>query len=287
MRRPTLRAAGAAMLALVLAVVTAGCGGFGAKQPVTVSTPLKSYVALGDGFAAGPYAGSTGGGCMRGTANYPALLAADLKISTFTDVTCTGADTNALTQPSTVGKSKTKVPAQIDAVKPDSALVTVTAGIMDHDLIEALFHVCVALPCGNSITGKFFIDQLKAFGDSFTAALRAIQDKAPQAVVVVVGYPQLMPTTNSCSKLPTMTPPELNAANVVLTQLNNSMGSSARQTGSIFVDLSSVSQGHDACSASPWVNGMTAEAGHSVAYHPNAAEQAAVATAVAAAVRSR
>ncbi len=275
------------MLALVLAVTAAGCGGFGAKQPVTVSTALRSYVALGDGFAAGPYAGNTTGGCQRGAENYPALLAADLKISTFTDVTCTGADSSALTQPSTVGKTKTKVPAQIDSVQTDTALVTVTAGIMDHDLVEAMFHVCVALPCGNSITGKFFIDQLKSFGDSFTAALRAIQNKAPQAVVVVVGYPQLMPSTNSCAKLPTMTPSQLNAANVVLTQLNNSMASSARQTGGTFVDLATLSQDHNACSASPWVNGMKAVAGHSLAYHPTSAEQTAAATAIAAAVRSR
>lgn len=287
MTRSALRAAGAAMLALALAAMTAGCGGFGAKQPVTVSTALRSYVALGDGFAAGPYAGSTRGDCLRGTENYPTLVSADLKISTFTDVSCTGADTSALTQPATAGKTKTKVPAQIDAVKTDTALVTVTAGIMDHDLVEALFHVCVALPCGNSISGKFFIDQLKAFGDSFTSALRAIQNKAPQAVIVVVGYPQLMPSTNSCAKLPTMTPPQLNAANVVLTQLNNSMASSARQTGGIFVDIATLTQDHTACSATPWINGTKAVAGHSVAYHPTAAEQTAVATAVAAAVRSR
>lgn len=287
MRRSPLRAAGLALLALVLALTTAGCGGFGAKQPAAVATTLRSYVALGDGFAAGPYVGSTSGGCLRGTNNYPALVSADLKINTFTDVTCTGADTDALTQPSTEGKTKTKVPAQIDAVQTDTSLVTVTAGIMDHDLIEAMFHTCVALPCGNSISGKFFVDQLKSFGDGFTAALRSIQNKAPQAIIVVVGYPQLMPTTKTCAKLPTMTPPQLSAANAVLTDLNMAMASSARQIGGSFVDVASLTQDHNACSAIPWVNGMTAVTGHSVAFHPTSDEQAAVATAVAAAVRSQ
>ncbi|MCW2752833.1 MAG: lipolytic enzyme family [Marmoricola sp.] len=281
------RLAGLPVLAAVLAATVAGCGGFGSVQPLTVDTALHSYVALGDGFAAGPYAGRTVGACLRGADNYPTQVARQLKITTFTDVTCTGADTRSLTEPGTVGTSRTKLPAQIDAVGHDTALVTVTAGIMDHDLLDEMFRVCLALPCGNAVLPNDLSAQLTAFENSFTAALRAIQNKAPQAFVVVVGYPQLMPQDKTCAKVPRMTPAELNAANIVLTRLNTNVESAAHQTGSTFVDLSGLTQEHSACSAVPWVTGMTSVAGRSVAFHPLPAEQTAVATAVAAAVRTR
>ncbi|MCW2856128.1 MAG: lipolytic enzyme family [Marmoricola sp.] len=285
--RQLFRRAGLPVLAAVLAATAAGCGGFGSVQPLTVDTALHSYVALGDGFAAGPYAGRTAGGCLRGADNYPTLVARELKITTFTDVTCTGADTRSLTEPGTVGTNRARLPAQIAAVGHDTALVTVTAGIMDHDLLDEMFRVCLALPCGNAVLPNDLSAQLTAFENNLTAALRAIQDKAPQAFVVVVGYPQLMPLDKTCAKLPRMTLAQFNASNTVLSKLNVTVESAAHQTGSTFVDLSGLTQDHSACSAAPWVSGMTAVAGHSIAYHPLPAEQAAVATAVASAVRTR
>lgn len=280
------RAAGLPLLAVALILTTAGCGGFGKVEAPALATPLQSYVALGDGFAAGPYVGQTPqGGCLRGSDNYPAQVAKALKITKFTDVTCTGATTSSLTHSSRVGKGT--LPAQIDAISATTDLISVNAGIMDHDLVSTMFRDCVALPCGSALAGQVFIDDLKALGTSLTAALRTIQNKAPKAFLVVVGYPQLMPAQKSCAKLPAMSAAQLNAANIVLRQLNADVLSSARQTGATFVDLADLSADHTACSAVPWVNGKAGVPGHSIAYHPLAAEQAAVATAVATAVRGR
>src|SRR3954452_13214611 len=58
------------------------------------------YVALGDSYTSGPLIPLQRLdplGCFRSTSNYPSLLAARLHIRSFTDVSCSGADTTHLT----------------------------------------------------------------------------------------------------------------------------------------------------------------------------------------------
>jgi hypothetical protein len=61
---------------------------------------FSRYVALGDSYTAGPLVPLQRldpVGCLRSTANYPAQLAARLRIRSFTDVSCSGADTSDMT----------------------------------------------------------------------------------------------------------------------------------------------------------------------------------------------
>ena len=51
----------------------------------------------------------------------------------------------------------------------------------------------------------------------------------------------------------------------------------ATATGATYVDVWKASQGHDICSADPWINGSVDHKGKALRYHPFAAEQAAVA----------
>ncbi|MCW2784379.1 MAG: hydrolase family protein [Marmoricola sp.] len=288
MSRPSARTAGLLALLCLLAVAATGCGGFGSTEAAAPDRPLRSYVAIGDGFAAAPYTGPTSkDGCLRSSKNYPALVAQDLKITDVTDVTCTGATTSALGNRSKPAFGTHALAPQLDAVKADTALVTVNIGIEDHGLLGGMFHVCLSLPCGKNISAKPLLADLEAFGTTLTAALRTIQDKSPQAYIVVVGYPQLMPSDKSCAALPAMAAAQLDAANLVLTRINSQVQSSARQTGASFVDLSTITGDHTACSPQPWVHGKTSVPGKSVAFHPVEAEQQAVADAVAAQVRSR
>ena len=279
----TLRRAAGLLLVGLLAVVLAGCGGFSSAPASAPTTKLRTYVALGDGFTAAPYAGRTTAddGCLRSARNYPALAAEQLGIQQVRDVSCTHAGTDALTGTFAPARSDRTQDPQLDAVDRNTDLVSIGAGIEDHGLLQEMFHVCLARPCA---VGTFFYTQVlgdvtKA-ADAVTAAIRSVQDKAPDATIVVVGYPRLTPPpTQRCRAFPPQpSPGNQDIVNYVLGDLDSHLQSAARETGSAYVDVAALSEGHELCSSDPWVHGMTDEPGKAVGYHPLEAEQEAVAT---------
>jgi hypothetical protein len=277
---------------LLLLVVVAGCGagGFGSEQPATPDTSIDSYVALGDGFTAAPYVGSTNdaGGCLRSEANYPALVAKDLGIKQVTDVSCTGATTRSVTNSTRTAEDKPKAVPQIDAIAADTGVVTLGFGIEDRGMLQRMFDICaVAFPCGAKVSIQVALADVKAYGTSLTAAVRKIQDKAPTADILLVGYPQFLPTEGNCRELPRLGKLELQLASYLVDQINHEMQSAARQTGSMYVDMTALSVDHAVCSAAPWVSGKDNEPGKSVAFHPLAAEQRAVAEQIELQLKSR
>jgi hypothetical protein len=280
---------GAVGLALVAVLLTAcGAGGFGSTGHSEPDLAVHSYVALGDGFTAAPYVGAQADeACRRSTENYPSLVADKLHLDDFRDVSCTGATSRAITHASKPGKGKDKVAAQIEALHRNTDLVSIGAGIEDRDLLQHIFEVCTALPCGTKVVPQETLKDIAQVGEELASAVRAAQDAAPDAYIVLVGYPHLAPAEGSCTELPELDQSGLDAANYLLDDINGEIRSVARQTGAGFVDVSALSQGHELCSDEPWVKGRTSKVGESVAYHPVAAEQRAVADALIAQVRSR
>jgi hypothetical protein len=284
------RAAGPALLAALALVLSAcGAGGFGSKEPPDLDTSIKSYVALGDGFAAAPYVGRTTAkdGCLRSELNYPQQVATSLGVTSFKDVSCAGATTKALSDRFRPPGASKDVKAQLDAVTADTDLVTVTVGIMDGHLLTGMFDICVAQPCGTSMIAKDLADELTQIGVDLPRAIRAISQKAPQAYIVVVGYPELLPFGRGCKALPTMNDDQWRYANLAWKQFSTAVGSSARQAGAAYVDVRKLTEQHAPCSKHPWVNSDATVKGKSLAYHPKALEQQVVAQAVAAQVRTR
>ena len=63
-------------------------------------TVPDSYVALGDSYTAGPLIPNQDPaypGCLRSDHNYPSLIAPDLGLPAFRDVSCSGAQTKDMT----------------------------------------------------------------------------------------------------------------------------------------------------------------------------------------------
>nr|MDT0665854.1 GDSL-type esterase/lipase family protein [Micromonospora sp. DSM 115978] len=91
---------------------------------------------------------------------------------------------------------------------------------------------------------------------------------APNARVVVLGYPRLFEQTRSCGwgGLSLAKRELVNDGADALTQLISARAAAA---GFEFVDVRPVFAGHGICGTSPWINGslLTSGAG---AYHPNA-----------------
>ena len=127
MRRTSLLEVSVAALCCAVGVA---CG----TTPAADTQPLR-YVALGDSVAAEPGVPDPAPppGCQKSTNNYPSVLARRLKPAAVTDVTCSGATSADITSRAQL-TADGAVPPQIDAVEPDTTLITVTIGGNDVGL---------------------------------------------------------------------------------------------------------------------------------------------------------
>ncbi|NUR06264.1 MAG: SGNH/GDSL hydrolase family protein [Nocardioidaceae bacterium] len=254
------------------------------------------YVAMGDSFSAGPLIPTTNlvGGCARSDHNYPSLVAADLGVRRFVDVTCSGATTADVTGVQHPFPQST-VPAQVDAVTRDTDLVTIGIGGNDLDLFATLIGTCTRLraqdptgsPCTRALrrTGPDLTAATATIARNVTRVLRAIERKAPRARVLLVGYLRLAPDHGTCADLP-LAAGDYPQGRRIASTLNRALTAAATRTNATYVDAYALSKGHDICSAQPWVNGRQTRRGVALAYHPLASGMRAVAAQVERQVRA-
>ena len=291
------RALGAGLV--VLALLTA-CSGPGESEP-TDSTPSPSrsispsepapraprhgpvYVALGDSYTAGGPIGAIqehGFFCQRSTRNYPSLVASTLDLP-LTDVSCGGATSDGLQE------SVRGAPAQIDAIRPRTRVVTVGIGGNDFGLYSSLLLTCPDLskpglsgaPCRDRL-GAEIAPKVSAIGAKVGAALAAVARKAPNAEVLLVGYPRLMPPSGTCEEAP-YTADDVAWMASLESDLAASLAAAARAHDVTYVPMYARSKGHDVCSGdAAWVNGLNPPDGDGLTLHPNAAGERAMADAV-------
>jgi lysophospholipase L1-like esterase len=238
-------------------------------------------VALGDSYTAGPLVPLQRldpVGCLRSTANYPAQLAARLRIRSFTDVSCSGADTSDMTIAQDVAFGPN--PPQLDALRPDTDLVTLGIGGNDYSVFGTIIGTCPGLratdPTGNPCQRHFTVDgvdTLKAAivrtQSNVATVLGEIHDRAPQAKVLVIGYPRIAPPTGICPDILPFADGDYAWLNSVEQALDGALADAVATDGKAsYVDTFTPSLGHDACSASPWINGQYTNLLAAAAYHP-------------------
>ncbi len=292
------------VLAVLCAIVLAGCSAPGSAPEAKGATPAPTltpaptkappafgrYVALGDSFTAAPFVPVTdvANGCFRSSANYPALVASTLGAE-LDDRSCGGAVTANFTASQFPG-----VAPQFSALDASTDLVTVSIGGNENTLFRRLTGKCPALrakdpngaPCEAFMTrgGRdALVSSIVKARPAIVAAVKEISRLAPNAKVLVVGYPQIVSADNRCAELPLATGDYAYAVRVNRA-LTETMAKAARATGSTYIDIWKASQGHDICSADPWVNGSVNDQKRAARYHPFAAEQQAVATLIEAAL---
>lgn len=248
----------------------------------------ERYVALGDSFTAAPLASETdvSDGCGRSVDNYPALVASALGGAELADVSCSGAETTSL-----IGAQQTPrgvVPPQFDAVTPETDLVTIGIGGNDFEIFSRLIQQCSSLraedpegaPCRDAAT-KGGTDQLLAdvekLGPRLESVVAGLKDRAPDAKIVVVGYPSSIPDSGTCPALLPLAEGDYAYAASVNEQLAQTQKKAAERAGVTYIDTFAASKGHDICSEDPWVNGMVTSERTALAYHPLQAEQEALA----------
>ncbi|MEU6549124.1 SGNH/GDSL hydrolase family protein [Streptomyces sp. NPDC046915] len=242
------------------------------------TTPLR-YAALGDSYSAASGVlpiDLTNLLCLRSTANYPHVIAARTGAG-LTDVSCGAAQTKDFT-----GAQYPGVPPQIDALGPDTDLVTLTVGGNDNGTFINAVLACGTAgvlsggkgsPCKDQ-NGSSFDDQIdeKTY-PALKTALGSVRSAAPDAEVAVLGYPWIVPATAdpSCyAKLP-IASGDVPYLRGMEAHLNAVVERAAEETGATFVDLSQASEGHDACAAvgTRWIEPLLFGT-NIVPVHPNA-----------------
>lgn len=249
--------------------------------------PGAKYVAMGSSYAAGPgianYYEDPPTPCARSTGNYAHLLASR-KGLTLTDASCSGATTAHLLGP------RNTIPPQLDALTPNTRLVTITIGGNDVNYIGRLTTAsCFGLAeqTGGSADKCTAIPSIP--DDTDYAALETrmnaiagdVRTRSPLARLVFVDYLTVLPTTGSCAGTP-LSAVEADADREIARLLATLTARVATQNGADILKASELSRGHDACSGDPWMNGYPRPEVpvKGALYHPNAAGMIAIAAAL-------
>jgi lysophospholipase L1-like esterase len=238
-RWPARFAAAGAAIALAAGATAAPATAAPANPPA----PAPVYIALGDSYAAG-----TGGGayivppaglpaeCLQTAAAYPVLRNATLNLG------CAGATT-------------VDVAAVADryATALESArVVTVTVGGNDVDAVQAAV-ACTVSPgsaaCNAALYNSVAV-KLRELPGKIKAMLDTVKKKAPQARIVLTGYPRLFTVS------PAFTAEQNQAArmmNASADLLNATIGYSALVNRVKYVGVTGQFAGHGIGSADPWI----------------------------------
>ncbi|GAA5153317.1 SGNH/GDSL hydrolase family protein [Amycolatopsis dongchuanensis] len=289
------------LVGLIALVVLAAAGAFAyhqsrqgssASPPAPASSvPVQSgrYVALGDSYTSAPGTGKAAGtppGCQRSDNNYPHLVAAELHPAQFADVSCGGATTQHLYTPQRTNDGTN--PPQLDAVTPDTTLVTLGIGGNDIGFI-GLIQQCGtddpnAAPCRDRLTAggrDQLAERIDAAAPKIAAALTAIHAKAPNARILLVGYPTVLPDGDGCFPFLPLVPADVAYVREMADRLNAMLEEQAKAHQAGYVDTATPSKGHDLCqkAATKWVEDLVPSS-PAAALHPNANGERAMADAV-------
>lgn len=239
------------------------------------------YVAMGDSYTAAPLTGPTvaDDGCVQSETNYPKQLADTLGLE-LTDVSCGGADTSSIAGEFVTLRVRETKPPQGDALSASTDLVTVSIGANDDRIYGSLL-VCLGLaasdpdgkPCATideqaTARGDGSPQRLARMEDNLVEVLRFVAGKAPEARIVVVGYPNFVPE-RTCEQFPVASGdlPWIASINDGLVRAQER---AAAEAGAEFLDIYDVTDGHDFCSDDPWVAGAAPDPaiGPAAPYHP-------------------
>ena len=265
-----------ARVRLLAAAIT--CAALVAVAAAPASAAPLRYVALGDSYSAAsgvlPPDPAAQPQCLRSILNYPHLIAGETGAQ-LTDVTCGGADTGDYFSSQYQG-----VPPQLDALRQDTQLVTMTIGGNDSNVFINSIVSCGAAglstlgqgsPCKDRY-GSSFEDTIRdTTYPSLVNALRAVRARASRARVAILGYPWIMPASGGCFDRMPVAKGDVPYVRGIQATLNDAVRRAAAATGSVYVDLNTVSNGHDACKpvGVRWVEPVL-QGTNPVVVHPNA-----------------
>lgn len=262
--------AAVAVVAL-LATACSGGGGSGsgprAATPTTTRPPLH-YVSLGDSYSAGEGLPKPVQPCGRTPGAYPALVAERAGLIP-SEHACNGATTaHVMDVEQAPGAGR-----QIDAVTADADVVTISIGGNDIGFADIMTD-CVlnSLPC-TRLDGQV-TQALAALPARLDTIYQEVHRRAPKAMLLVVGYPQLVvdPAAAGLASCAGLTADESRWVRQKGDELARVIRSAAESNGARYLDASAAFAGHEACTPQPWMEGVNF-VNVVASFHPNAAGQ--------------
>jgi lysophospholipase L1-like esterase len=240
----------------LLALLAAGAALLGLAQPASAAT--GKYVALGDSYSSGSGAGAyyTDSGCRLSANAYPRLWADANGPSSFDFAACGGAQTADV------------LDEQVQAVTSDTRLVTLSIGGNDAGFGDVMLTCTLGSDSAcaerNAQAQEFIRGTLPGRLDDVYGAIR---DRAPDARVVVLGYPRMYGDNASCLLAGAAKRAAVNASADVLSSV---IAGRAADHGFDYIDARATFDTHEVCgSAADWIKGISTDG----AFHPNAAGQ--------------
>lgn len=295
----------ACAVSATLTVTTAGTAQAQERLPSAGAT----VVTLGDSYASGEGAPAPGAtpwvtnafgdsgadGCHRsvlsGHATFGELAmrkAFPRRGTGYLNAACSGATTVTLVQGF---KGET---SQLAAIGPRTRTITLSIGGNDvgFSSVATACNTIVPVPgapsCATALAGS--AAALQALTTAPAGGLtpleqlyRTVRAKAPNARLLITGYPLLFPTTAVTSpRCNVIRPDARQAVNAATLQLNAAVAAGAKGAGATYVDLVAPFAGHSSCEADPaasWINSIVPQDVVS-SLHPNATGQRAIAGAL-------
>jgi lysophospholipase L1-like esterase len=236
----------AALAAPVLAVA----------PPAHAAAP--SYVALGDSYSSGvgtrTYL-SDGTSCQRSVYAFPSLIAAARGYS-LNFRACSGAKVSDVTS------------NQLSALSGGTSYVTISVGGNDAGF-TGVITTCAEPSWASDCNGAVKKAQgyiTNTLPGSLSTLYAAIRSKAPNAKVVVVGYPRLF-NGEDCNAFTWFSPTDESQLNATADLLNKTLAAAASARGFTFANPTGAFIGHAVCGDPEWLNGLSNPISES--YHPN------------------
>jgi hypothetical protein len=271
-----------------LALVVVAMAMLGAAAGASAAT----YTALGDSYASGPLIPNQSLsplGCLRSDHNYAHLTAA-AKGLTLTDVSCSGATTNNMTETQNVEPGPN--PPQFNGLNANTNIVSVTIGGNDIGFSEIIESCITYNPFSTPCKDKYdpggkdqLAERIANTAPKVAAVLQGIHARSPKARVFLVNYPDILPTGSGCWPTVPLAFGDVPYLHATEERLNQMLATTAATNGATLVDWYTPSIGHDSCKSSStrWVEPVIpGELAYPV--HPNKAGMAGGAAALEAAI---
>lgn len=221
-----------------------------------------NYAALGDSYSSGVGAGnytSSSGACERSTNAYSALWAQQNHPSAYTSAACSGAKTTDV------------VANQLGVLSAATTLVSITVGGNDENFSQ----IMVDCNLYGTSTCVREVDAAKADAKAnlpgkLANVYNAIRSKAPNAHVVVLGYPEFYDLNNDCVGLSQESRTDIDSG---IDLLDSITSTAAAKAGFTYADVRKSFSGHEICDSNRWLHSVNF-ADVEESYHPTADGQA-------------
>lgn len=221
-----------------------------------MTTDVITYVGLGDSYAAGVGGMARRNLCWRAQNGYPVQVARSLGVGVAYQA-CLGATIADVLE------------HQVDALGRGTAYVSITVGGNDIGFVPVL--IAAAEPAWMRDSDPVIDGALATMRGVLAARLdglyATVRDRAPDAQVVVTGYPRLFNGVEDCNLATFFSPHEMARLNAAGDELNSLVAGAAERAGFRYADAATPFVGHAVCDGSEWVNGVSWPVEGS--FHPN------------------